>query len=97
MENETQDTTEPTGGRPAARFSGSGGLRVAVWKQKSDQGIDNYSVRIDRDYKASDGYQSTAYLRDSDLLRAGSLLQQTDEWIEQDKGMLRTQIGVQNR
>jgi hypothetical protein len=48
---------------------------------------------MDRSYKDSDEkYQSTPYLRDSDLLRAQKLLEQADEWIEQDKGRQRGQM-----
>ena len=89
---------EPSSGRPAARFTGSGGLSAAVWKHKSESGYDNYSIRLDRSYKGEDGnYQSTPYLRDNDLLRAQKLLEQADEWIEQDKGRQRTQAGGQER
>jgi hypothetical protein len=79
--------TEPSSGRPVAKFTGSGGLTAAVWKHKSESGYDNYSIRLDRSYMGADGnYQTTPYLRDSDLLRAQRLLEQADEWIEQDKG-----------
>lgn len=90
---------EPSNVRPVAKFTGSGGLSVAVWKQKTEQGFDSYSVRMDRSYKDgdSDNYKSTAYLRDQDLLRAGNLLQQADDWIEQDKGRQRTQASSQSR
>ncbi|MEZ6101651.1 MAG: hypothetical protein R3E01_22175 [Pirellulaceae bacterium] len=90
---ETQ-TSEQASGRPVAKFSGSGGLNVAVWKNKSELGNDYYSVKLERNYKDANGdYQSTSYLRDSDLLRAGKLLAGADEWIEQDKGRQRTQAG----
>ena len=72
--------------RPAASFSGSGGLNVAVWKYKTEDKPDRYSVKIERTYKDGDDYQTTQYLRDQDLLRAKELLQNADEWIEQDKG-----------
>jgi hypothetical protein len=95
---EESPANEPSSGRPAARFTGSGGLSAAVWKHKSESGYDNYSVRLDRSYKDADGnYQSTPYLRDNDLLRAQKLLEQADEWIEQDKGRQRTQAGGQQR
>jgi hypothetical protein len=95
---ETSAANQPSSGRPAARFTGSGGLSVAVWKHKSESGVENYSVRMDRSYKDADGnYQSTPYLRDNDLLRAGHLLQQADEWIEQDKGRQRGQASGQGR
>ena len=91
---ETSAESEASSGRPAARFTGSGGLSVAVWKHKTESGMENYSVRIDRSYKDSDGnYQSTPYFRDGDLLRAQKLLEQADEWIEQDKGRQRGQSG----
>ena len=77
---------EAAGQRPTARFSGSGGISVAVWKTKTEQGRDSYSVRIDRSYKVGDAdYKSTPYLRDGDLLRTQQLLSQADQWIEQDK------------
>jgi hypothetical protein len=100
MDNQNEATTESeaSSGRPAARFTGTGGLSVAVWKHKSESGFDNYSVRLDRSYKDSDGkYQSTPYLRDSDLLRAQKLLEQADEWIEQDKGRQHGQMTGQGR
>ena len=59
---------------------------MAVWKHKTDKGFDNYSIRMERSYKVDDKYESTQYLRDSDLLRAQKLLEHADEWIEQDKG-----------
>lgn len=73
--------------RPAASFKGSGGLQVAVWKNRSDQGFDNYSVRIERTYRdGQDGpFKTTSYLRDSDLLRAAKLMEDADYWIEADK------------
>ena len=68
-ENETQNQESP--GRPVARFTGSGGLQLAVWKHKSDSGRTSYSVLMERNYKdADDQYRSTTYLRDGDLLRA---------------------------
>ncbi|MEZ6063578.1 MAG: hypothetical protein R3C19_24780 [Planctomycetaceae bacterium] len=72
--------------RPAAKFSGSGGLTVAVWKHKSEDGPDRYSVRLDRSYADSSGeFQNTPYLRDTDLLRAQKLLDEADHWIEHEK------------
>ncbi len=72
--------------RPVTRFSGSGGISVAIWKTKSEQGRDNYSVRVDRTYRVGEGeYKSTPYLREGDLLRTQQLLNQADQWIEQDK------------
>lgn len=47
--------------RPAAKFSGTGGLSVAVWKHKTEQGSDRYSIRIDRTYKDEAGFKTTAY------------------------------------
>lgn len=82
-------TTDQSSSRPAAKFSGSGGLHVAVWKHKSEQGYDRYSVRVERTYKDGDGYQSTDYLRDADLLRVRKLLDDADNWIEQDKAKFR--------
>lgn len=74
-----------TSKRPAARFTGSGGLSVAIWKQQGEKGP-RYTVRLDRSYKDPEGeYQSTPYLGERDLLRAGLLLQQADAWIEQEK------------
>lgn len=82
--------TEAGHQRPNARFSGSGGVSVAVWKSRNDDGRDRYSVRIDRSYKKDDGtYKSTPYLNDSDLLRAQQLLGLADDWIEQDKAKSR--------
>lgn len=78
--------------RPVARFSGTGGLGVAVWKRKVD-GVDRFSVRLERSYKDDQGeYQNSSYLRASDLLRAGKLLEQADAWIEQEKGRARGAI-----
>ncbi len=74
-----------TASRPIASFTGSGGIQVAIWKHKSANEYDAYSIRIDRNYKDEDGnYKSTAYLRDNDLLRVGKLLELADDWIEQD-------------
>src|SRR5689334_9896814 len=80
-----------TSKRPAARFTGSGGLSVAIWKQQGEKGP-RYTVRLDRSYKDADfEYQSTPYLGERDLLRAGSLLQQADAWIEQERLKFRGQ------
>ena len=88
-----------TPARPIATFSGSGGLNVAVWKQKEkgENDFDHYSIRMDRSYKQDDGtYKTTSYLRESDLLRVGKLLEQADEWIEQDRAKQRV-TNAQNR
>lgn len=82
---ESVETSQEQASRPAARFSGTGGLNVAVWKHKSEQGMDRYSIRIDRSYKDDAGYKTTSYLRDGDLLRVQKLLSQADDWIEQEK------------
>ena len=97
-QNQNEATTQETSGRPAARFSGTGGISVAVWKHKTDKGYDNYSIKIDRSYKKDDGeYETTPYLRDSDLLRTQKLLEQADDWIEQDKGRQRGTATGQSR
>lgn len=84
--------------RPAASFSGSGGLNVAVWKQKSESGHEHYSVRLDRSYKDESGtYKSTPYLREGDLLRAQRLLGQADDWIEQDRAKQRASAAGRGR
>lgn len=94
--DESPDTTpaEPaTSSRPIARFTGTGGLSVAVWKQRTEHG-DRFSTRLDRGYKDAQGqYVSTPYLREGDLLRAQQLLLQADAWIEQEKGRLRGSAG----
>ena len=96
--NQETNESEHRSGRPVAKFSGTGGINIAVWKNKTEGGIDMYSVKMERTYKDSDGnYQSTPYLRDGDLLRAERLLEQADEWIEQDKGRQRMQTGGQSR
>lgn len=95
-EEQIQDTdsaeqTATGSSRPVATFSGSGGLNVAVWKQKSDSGYDHYSVRLERSYKDDTGnFKSTLYLREGDLLRAQKLLGQADDWIEQDRAKQRS-------
>lgn len=83
--------------RPAASFNGSGGLQVAVWKHKSDEGRSHYSVRIDRSYKDGEEFKSTQYLRDSDLLRVQQLLAKADDWIENDKGRGHSQQASRGR
>ncbi|MEZ6104423.1 MAG: hypothetical protein R3E01_36260 [Pirellulaceae bacterium] len=101
MDETQEDTTtaaEVTNLRPAARFTGTGNLSVAVWTHKNDNGTTNYSVRLDRSYKDADGnYQSTPYLRDGDLLRAQKLLERADNWIEQQKQQQRGQANAQAR
>ena len=75
-----------TASRPAAKFTGSGGLQVAVWKERDEGGRDRYSVKADRSYKQADGnYNSTSYIRDGDVLRLSKLLGEADSWIELDK------------
>ena len=84
--------------RPVVSFSGSGGLNVAVWKHKTESNQDNYSIRLDRTYKDSEGnYKTTAYLREGDLLRTTKLLGQADEWIEQDKAKQRASSANRSR
>lgn len=97
--NDTPEN-QPTeaSGRPIASFEGSGNLQVAVWKYKQENGPDNYSVKLSRSYKDKEGeYQTTDYLRDSDLLRATALLEQADQWIEADKGRRISQSAGQGR
>ena len=95
---EEAPSTAPAGTRPAARFTGSGGLSVGIWTNKAENGLTNYSVRLEKSYKGEDGnYHSTPYLRDNDLLRAQKLLEQADEWIEQDKGRQRGPVSGQAR
>jgi hypothetical protein len=78
--------SESQGTRPLVKFSGSGGLSVAVWKHKTESGAEHYSVRLDRTFRNDGGeYESTPYLREGDLLRAQKLLGQADDWIEQDR------------
>ena len=89
---QTEAASEST--RPQAKFNGSGGISVAVWKQKTDSGPEHYSVRIDRTFKNSaDAYESTPYLREGDLLRVQKLLGQVDDWIEQDRAKFRSTQG----
>jgi hypothetical protein len=87
------ETTAPelvVGGRPVAKFSGSGGMNAAVWKRKADNGIEHYSVRLDRAFRTAEGqWETTPYLREGDLLRARKLLDQVDDWIEQDRAKFR--------
>lgn len=66
---------------------GSGGIHVAMWKNNTESVHTVYSIKIDRRYKddCSDEFKSTSYLRNGDLLRAQKLLDDADEWIEQDK------------
>jgi len=80
-----EDIGNPAATRPIVSFQGSGGIQVAVWKNKTEAGIENYSIRIERSYKVGDSFRSSSYLRDSDLPRAEKLLSQADAWIEQDK------------
>lgn len=55
-------TKEESSSRPAARFGGTGGLNVAAWMRKTD-GVDRFSIRLDRSYKDDSGdYQNTPYL-----------------------------------
>ena len=99
-ENETHDNeaTTESGRRPVTQFTGSGGLSVAVWKHKSEKGYDNYSVKLERSYKDSDGENhTTQYLRDDDLLRAKAILEQADAWIERDKGRITGQSAAEAR
>lgn len=87
---ETDAPSAAAGSRPAAKFSGSGGMNAAVWKRKTDEGIEHYSVRLERTYRTAEGsFESTPYLREGDLLRARKLLDQVDDWIEQDRAKFR--------
>lgn len=71
--------------RPVQTMTGSGGLRVAIWKKKGEHG-DFYNVKLERRYMDSGNeWQSTDSLRSDDLLRAAKMLEDADQWIEQDK------------
>jgi hypothetical protein len=87
MTEEAEETAdEPENKRPIQEFRGSGGIKVAVWKKKFEDGPDRYSILIDRVYRDSGGeFRSTKYLDDRDLLRTAALLQEADNWIEKDK------------
>jgi hypothetical protein len=79
------EETPAAGQRPIQTFSGSGGLRVAIWKKNSEHG-DFYNVKLERRYLGTgDQWQSTDSLRADDLLRAAKMLEDADQWIEQDK------------
>lgn len=79
--------------RPVATFSGSGGIRVAIWKNKMDNGVDHYSVKLERNYKDAEGeFHSTPYIGENDLLRAQKLLSDADSWIEQDRAKQRATL-----
>lgn len=82
----TQPEETPTaGGRPIHTIAGSGGLRVAIWKNKGEHG-DFYNAKIERRYMdSSNEWQSTESLRSDDLLRAAKMIEEADQWIEQDK------------
>lgn len=85
------ESTAEAGSRPAAKFTGSGGVSAAVWKHKTDGGPDHYSVRVDRTFRNEGGeFESTPYLREGDLLRVQKLLGQVDDWIEQDRARHRS-------
>jgi hypothetical protein len=88
---ETDTPQAAAASRPAAKFAGSGGINAAIWKRKTDDGFEHYSVRLDRNYKTTEGnWESTPYLREGDLLRARKILDQVDDWIEQDRAKFRT-------
>lgn len=91
MSEEEAEQPQPTKGqRPNASFRGSGGLSVGVWKHKSEDGPDYYSISLERSYKNRKGeFEATTSLRDGDLLRMQKLLDQADAWIEQDKSRQR--------
>lgn len=91
LDNLSEQDTEHSS-RPVAKFSGTGGVHVAIWKHRSEQGSDRYSIRIDRTYKTDNGYKTTGYLRDSDLLRVTKLLGAADDWIEQDRAKFRASV-----
>ena len=85
--DEQQDvpTSDSPSHRPASVISGSGGLRVAIWKNKGEHG-DFYSAKLERRYLgAGEKWQSTDSMRAEDLLRAQKLLSEADDWIERDK------------
>ena len=89
-ENERQEQSEVTTSRPAAKFSGSGGLQAAVWRHRSDDGREYFTTKLERSYMDGDGnFQSTNYLRDGDLLRAARILEQADAYVEQEKAKSR--------
>jgi hypothetical protein len=88
---ETTEVGTADNTRPIAKFDGTGGLHVAVWKHSAANGSAHYSIRIDRSFRKDGGdMESTPYLRDGDLLRAQRLFQQADDWIEQDKAKFRS-------
>ena len=86
METNESESTKSSTKRPAITLTGSGHLSLAIWKNKKDAGFDQYSIRLDKSYKDTDGtYKTTAYVNDQDLLRIAELYRQADEWIERDK------------
>jgi hypothetical protein len=97
--NETDNTETPTTdnsspNRPHYSDNASGGLQVAVWRNRNEAGIDHYTVKLERRYKDANGnFQSTDSLRESDLLRAGKLLNIADDWIEQDRQKQKQRTG----
>lgn len=95
----TEATEEaPKGQRPQVEFKGSGGLKVAVWKYRNEDGPDSYSAAITRTYRDKEGeFHTVPHLHDSDLLRVSKLLEQADQWIEQDKSRTRTAQSGQHR
>ncbi len=94
QENEQTEPQQVGNSRPVARFNGSGGLQVSIWKDKTEGGWDRYTIKADRTYKDdnSDSFKTTSYMRDSDLLRLRQLLLDADAWIEQDKGKMRGSV-----
>lgn len=82
-----QSANETGNARPVASFCGSEGIPIAIWRNKSEttRTCTRSSSIVDTKTRKDGEYKSTQYLRASDLLRAQTLLEQADYWIEADK------------
>ena len=90
MSDDLIQPTQQIGPRPNARFLSSSGIAVAVWKQRDDKGVDQYSVKIERRQTDREkSFISAEGLREEELLRVQKLLDSADAWIQYDRSKQR--------
>lgn len=70
--------------QPDATFR-DGSLKATIWRNEGENG-QYFSTKLSRSYQDQEGnWQETSNLRDGDLLRGGSLLGRSHEYVREQK------------
>lgn len=70
--------------QPDATFR-DGGLKATIWRNESENGH-FFSTNLSRSYRDDEGqWHETTNLREGDLLRGGSLLSRSHEYVREQK------------